>query len=279
MYAAAPSLTGTIILIAATDDSLAMSTPPTKKRKERTEDDMIIGTIHENAADQNIVPLTPPRQRMHTTMLPTPRSPRHTREDVVTLAIGPDEEELVAMGHHLARHSKFFQAALKKEWAEGRNRIVKMPEEDIESVKRYLDFLCDGEMPSKFIEELEDYAPDGGLYEELCELYVFGERVLDARLRNDIVREIIRLVSILAYKGHLPSDDCVATIYAGTPAGAPARRLMVDLHVHYGLLYCSKTLNQEYVVDVVNGFLQRAIEGDRSYDFRWRKPEAVDYLV
>jgi hypothetical protein len=70
----------------------------------------------------------------------TPSS-SYGKDDMITLLVGEDEEEMFAYGSYLSLYSGFFKAALKKEWAEGQTRTVKLPEEDPETVTFYFDFL------------------------------------------------------------------------------------------------------------------------------------------
>lgn len=70
----------------------------------------------------------------------------------------------------------------------------------------------------------------------LSKLYVLGERVLDTELQHAVIREIVRLSSLKDKTGTrwFPIGPTVTRIYDGTPAGSPARRLMVDTHTSQG---------------------------------------------
>lgn len=245
-----------------------MAEPPAKRRKESTEDEDSEDETLKNSADQNRLSLDSLREPI-----------RHTHNDLVTLLVGPEQTKLVAVGHLLTQNSEFFQTALKKEWEEGQTRVIKMPMEDATLVTQYLDFAYAAKLRSHCIEEPYDFEPDAGEYENLCELYLFGERVLDVNARNAIVTELIRLVDLLDAECHLPGNACIDTIYAGTPAGHPARRLMVDLQVYYRRADYSKDLDQEYLADVVNEFTQRARDGGRLYCLHHETLNADEYFV
>lgn len=156
-----------------------------------------------------------------------------TKADLVTLLVGHVEHELVTHGHRLAASSEFFRTALKRDWKEGQTRVVRLPEDDIGTVRYYLDFVLSGMLISHKVKCASDMWQKDNLVvvHRLCVLYVFGERVLDSVLRNAIVKELLRLAL-------LPEDNCTAwvpgwgsgkVIYGGTPAGSPMRRFMVDL--------------------------------------------------
>lgn len=164
-------------------------------------------------------------------------SAKYTRGEMATLVIGPDKHELAAYGHLLAKDSEFFEAALKKEWKEGQTRIINLPEEDIETVTHYLDFVHGQGLPTAAIMVWDELATSPHGYPALFELYLLGERVLDKAARNAIVTEIMRLIWVRNDNGDtwVPNHEAISFVYGATPESSPARRLLVDLHVKYGL--------------------------------------------
>jgi hypothetical protein len=80
---------------------------------------------------------------------PTPPS-NFGKDKMITLLVGTDEHELLVHEDYLARHSALFKAALKKEWAEGQTRTIKLPEETPDLVAFYLDFLYGKGLPTDF---------------------------------------------------------------------------------------------------------------------------------
>ena len=50
-------------------------------------------------------------------------------DDAVTLHVGPAEHVLLAHSSFIIRNSDLFTTALKKEWAEGQTRVIKLPEQ------------------------------------------------------------------------------------------------------------------------------------------------------
>lgn len=193
---------------------------------------------------------------------PTPA--KYTRGALVTLLIGPDEQELVVCGTPLAKSSEFFQAALKKEWKEGQMRTVKLPEEDTELITRYLDFVFGQSLPSMAVQSGNNLE-QSTTYKEVFELYTLGDRLLDASIRNAIVKETLRLVSLTGDEGHgfLPSRNCVALVYNDTPARSAARRLMVDVHIAYGLASTleKEKLPSEYMLDMAKAYSKKIENG------------------
>lgn len=68
--------------------------------------------------------------------------------NAVTLLVGLAQDSMLVNGNYLARSSDFFAACLKKGWAEGESRVVKLPEESISDVAYYLDFLYKAILPT-----------------------------------------------------------------------------------------------------------------------------------
>jgi hypothetical protein len=73
----------------------------------------------------------------------TPAEPLFSfrKDDLVTILVGPGEEEFAVHEHVVTRSSEFFKAAMKKEWTEGQARIIKLPEEThVQNFIHYLNF-------------------------------------------------------------------------------------------------------------------------------------------
>jgi hypothetical protein len=207
-----------------------MSEPPAKKRK-----------MESDGIPEKKSPTTSPSPEPDSVALkslPAPTPAQYTRGGLVTLLIRPEEQELVVHGHLLAKTSEFFEAALKKEWKEDQTRTVRLPEEDMETTAHYLDFVCGQGFPTKAIMRYEDIKEeDGEEYLLLARLYAFGQRVLDKAVRNAIIEEILRLVSLEDADGTnmVPYQESISVIYQCTSTTSPARRLLVDLHARYGI--------------------------------------------
>ncbi|KAK6443671.1 hypothetical protein LTR95_000498 [Oleoguttula sp. CCFEE 5521] len=133
----------------------------------------------------------------------------------------------------LRQRSSFFEAALSKSWLEKREGVVKLPDADPDTVRKYLHYLYRGNIviPST---SLAPGAKKG--YTILAKLYVLGEYVQDKQFRKAVLDEVITRIVEVGPNGarSYPPNDTVATIYSGTTAGSPARKLMVDCHVTMG---------------------------------------------
>lgn len=146
----------------------------------------------------------------------SPETPPHFNfdgDDAITLHVGPTEHVLVTHASFLARNSEFFKAALKKEWSEGKTRVIKLPEEQPHVVSHYLRYIYGERLP---IEMLSTnilsgiYLQPKDYFELLAELYVLGERLMDESIRTAVLKELLSL----AWRTG-PVKDAANVIYHG----------------------------------------------------------------
>jgi hypothetical protein len=225
-----------------------------------------------------------PEPESPTQVSPSPSTrPKYADGDMVILAIGSDKEKLHAHGHRLARTSQFFTTELKKERPEGQAHIVSLPEEDVNTVTRYLDFVYGEGLPTVHTIIYEDLDAYDDAYLQLFELYTFAERVLDTEVQHAIIKETLRLTVLQSSDGQnwLPDDRSISLVYQGTPANSPARRLLVDLHVSSGVTdnLTSDTCDLMYLADLARAFNTRVQDSEHTDEFRLRELNAWDYLV
>jgi hypothetical protein len=189
----------------------------------------------------------------------------------------------MAYGHRLARTSQFFTTELQKELPEGETRTIHLPEEQVDTVLRYLDFVCEEGLPTKYTTTYDALDAYEDAYSHLFELYTLGERVLDAEVQRAVVTETLWLSSLESSDGErwLPDDRAISVIYQGTPVDSPARRMLVDLQVSYGLAHSleSDTCDPTYLGDVARAFNQRVQFSEQTDDFRFHELNVDDYLV
>lgn len=216
-------------------------------------------------------------------------SQKYKADDLVTLLVGSEKQEkFVVHGYRLAESSEFFRTALKKEWEESQTRVIKLPEEDTEDTTNYLNFVFEGVLPTHAItngNEMRD--ADSYAHHVLCYLYAFGERRLDAKLRNAIIKEFIRLSSWPDDEGayYYPGWGAAVTAYETTPAESPLRRLLVDMLVAFGCpewlgtFDTDKEGHLEPLFDVVKEFSRRAENQQNPGEFRDKYLSAENYFV
>lgn len=265
-----------------------MAEPPAKRHKATANGDTADSDTAKEASQTS--PCSPGSDASSETPSLCPISTKYNVSDLVTLVVGPEKAKLIVHDHWLIKSSEFFRAALKKEWREGQTRIIKLEEEHVQEVAQYLDYLYEGELPTQKTVLIEQIAAeDWDEYNVLCNLYTLGERLVDIPMRNAIIRETVRLMSLADDdNGHswFPSWTTAAWLYENTTEGSPMRRLLVDMFVVSGLPEWLDNeedgiLNgsSELLIDVVKEFSRRAKEKQDPKDYRDVDLTAEDYLL
>lgn len=154
---------------------------------------------------------------------------------MIILVVGKQKDQLIVHADYLTLRSPFFEVALSAPWKEHQTRVIKLPEDDTATVGLYLDWVYRDRLPTH-----AQYSADqaSAVYLSLAKLYVFGERVLDVAIRNEIVEHVIDFTAGVdqgfpSYQ-YYPDAAAVEAIYEGTTEEPPMRRLLVDLYARHG---------------------------------------------
>jgi hypothetical protein len=203
-------------------------------------------------------------------------------QDLVTLLVGPDEQKFIIHESCIARNSDFFKAALKKEWAEGQTRTVKLPDEHcLDTVVHYLNFAYHGKLPTQDI--ITNFP--GGLcpdpYPSLAKIYVLGERMIDKAVQHAAIKEFIRLSSLKNKDNQrsFPGAQATTVLFEGTNANSPIRRLIVDFYVTYGTAsWAYDSHHRELLSDLAKELQIKVHAQTTVRDFHNRTLVAEDYF-
>lgn len=116
-------------------------------------------------------------------------------------------------------------------WVEREERLIRLPEDDPEIFATYVNLVYTNVVATSRNDPPEGRESVAEEYETLSKLYVLSEKLCDIPTKNATLEAIFVLRSKLdaAGKKWSPTAEAAATIYAGSPAGCPGRRLMVDM--------------------------------------------------
>ncbi|KAK3725222.1 hypothetical protein LTR37_000733 [Vermiconidia calcicola] len=149
----------------------------------------------------------------------------------VKIVVGSDGEGVSFYVHPaiLQKHSSFFEAALKKEWTSGPQRIVDLRDEDPGRFTLYAQWLYTGKLFTKL-------EPAMGGYKRHAQLYVLGEKLIDRTFLNRVMDAIISARREPGEDGkkYHPNASLSSIVYSGTPKCSPLRRFMVDCYARSG---------------------------------------------
>jgi hypothetical protein len=165
---------------------------------------------------------------------------------------------------------------------EGQTRIIKLPEDDLQTVTDYLTFTYSHDLPtSKVIKGSPQATVDER--ESLAKLYVLGERALDKCIRNAVVSEIVRISATPDENGRSGFMHTAASnvIFDGTPDGSPIRKLIVDTYVSRGneSWLQSDADHHALILEFARALLEKVISRQPYEEFRVNNIKAEDYFV
>jgi hypothetical protein len=136
--------------------------------------------------------------------------------DMVTVLVG--NRTFHVHENVLNASSQFFRNALKPKWRVERGKPIDLSDAKPNLFIQYSQWLYSGNLPS--IAELPTRECK---FSPLCELYILGERLIDAAFQNSLIDGMI-----VTSQHSSPSLEAIRIIYGGTAAGSPARKLLVD---------------------------------------------------
>lgn len=187
------------------------------------------------------------------------------------VVVGAEKQCFYIHPSALAARSKFFEAALKKEWRPNNEQPVELPEDDPDSFNIYLRWLYFGNValqPTGLSVLLDSDLS----YLSLAKLYSLGEKLLDTYFQDCVINAMV-----LRSRNEANSNQCsypghpaIQTIYRGTPSTSPARRLLVDIWAGLGeetwILHGVKDqseVNHEFIIDLSKALLKNRVVLDK----------------
>jgi hypothetical protein len=156
-------------------------------------------------------------------------------DDLVRIEVGTGDElrSFTVHGAFLTPRSLFFKKALSGAWKEAEERVIKLPEDSNDTFELYLQVIY-GQPISVEPDPVPENYKGSSERLELAKLYVFAEKVQDARTKNVVTKAFLNSVWKLhkCGKWSSPHHDCVNVVYRGTAPGSPMRRLIVDIFAY-----------------------------------------------
>nr|OQO18002.1 hypothetical protein B0A51_12891 [Rachicladosporium sp. CCFEE 5018] len=165
--------------------------------------------------------------------------------EICKVTVGADADTAVLSAHEevLRAKSKFFEAALSKQWQEAKKGVIKLPDVTPDTMRRWLHHAYGGHLltgggpiPTYNDDDDGKSSKAAVLREEyplLGRLYVLGQYLQDKSFRICVLHRLIILVCA-AGKKWVPGPSTINIVYEGTAAASPARQLLVACWVSQG---------------------------------------------
>ncbi|KAK4626946.1 hypothetical protein CLAFUW4_05214 [Fulvia fulva] len=141
---------------------------------------------------------------------------------IVLFKVGADAPRDFAIHESLvAENSTFVRTAWSKDFKEAKDRIIALPNDEPAVFQLYQDWLYDRKV----------YTQAGSTdYKLLINAYIFGERMLDVRFKNAVIRDITRVLRTTS----LFDLTLTNLIYDNTPTDSKLRKLLRDIYAWLG---------------------------------------------
>lgn len=151
---------------------------------------------------------------------------RYCFDDDFTVLVGQDEVRFVIHEDVFRDQSEFFRAACSRDFKEGKEKVIRMPEADPETFRSYMQWAYRGEivvMNSQEIAEPNDQS--SRLQRRLGELFTLASFLGDLQLKNSVTDKII---SVLKCNSSELAAPLVTHLYEHTPDECKLRRYILD---------------------------------------------------
>ncbi|KAK0257083.1 hypothetical protein LTS09_007988 [Friedmanniomyces endolithicus] len=157
--------------------------------------------------------------------LPTSSQARSEFDDVGS---GDAKQSFYVHGEWLTTYSEFFAAAMRKEWKEGQERVVPLPEDEPEIFKILASFLYTGIINSVKADDRDGDEGKDREYQRLMFAWFLGNKLLCIAFQNAVIDALIE--KLMENPGH-PPLDLHREAYSITVGSCGMRRLVVDVAV------------------------------------------------
>lgn len=153
---------------------------------------------------------------------------------MVTVLVGKGREKHIVHEQVLCERSPFFAAAFDKEWKEGQERTIPLPDDDPEAFALYLQWIYRGKIFSRRPPCESPFR--SGKLDLLIDCYIFGEKVQDDGYKDAVLDSLLACTSTKDEERErwFPTGQSVQRAYQKTPSGWPLRKLLVDMHNRSG---------------------------------------------
>lgn len=163
--------------------------------------------------------------------------------ETITVLVGSDDDQRQFTVHKnlICAGSKFFNAACSKLWAEGKARILRLPQANAEAFQAYIVWIYAGKITV-------NKSTSGQEFRQTVELYLLGDVLDDLHLRNEAMRTLVEKGR--EWKFH-PPPDLMNRIWDLTAPESQLRKMIVDKTIMRLDRACTSQ-----VVDYPRGLLQ-----------------------
>ncbi|KAK5679373.1 hypothetical protein LTS10_008188 [Elasticomyces elasticus] len=179
--------------------------------------------------------------------------------DLITVLVGPSEVRFTVHRDHISSKSPFFQAACGRDWIEGQEKLVRLPEQDAEAFAVYLRWVYADTLDMTALSVSD--SPYHPTFLNFSKLWMLAHYLQDEALCNLAIDALIKKWVDPREGRGAPSVTTVAFVFDHTVPDSPLGKLFLDgiaaeMSVKYLREYRS-SLPLVVIEDMATRFVQR----------------------
>lgn len=149
-------------------------------------------------------------------------------DNVVTVLVGQEEKPFILHQDLVCAKSKFFKAACSKQWLEGQDRVVQLPEIEAATFRWYSLWVYSDKLEGPTFTVESDSTERAAERESIVKLYLLGDSLDDVGLRNK-TNEL--LFKTMRTQRKLIDPEIINLAWESTLPKCPLRKMLIDVHV------------------------------------------------
>ncbi|KAK3707249.1 hypothetical protein LTR37_012250 [Vermiconidia calcicola] len=124
------------------------------------------------------------------TQPPTKRFKPDYSNNLITVLVGSAEKEFLVHQATICRNSPFFEAACSREWKEGQDRVVRLPEVEVQAFDVYVHWAYTGEIDMSLMPEPKGTRRPPS-YLDLGKIWCLAHYLQNDQLCNSVIDRIL----------------------------------------------------------------------------------------
>ncbi|KAK5728055.1 hypothetical protein LTR17_012252 [Elasticomyces elasticus] len=145
--------------------------------------------------------------------------------DLITVLVGAEESRFIVHKDAICAKSPFFNAACGREWIEGQEKTVRLPEQDAGAFKVYLRWVYSDTLNMALMEEPPGYVVIPSFL-NLTKAWLLSTYLQDDALCNKLID--LQLAKYQASGSGVVSKSTLDYVFEHTPAESHIARLFLD---------------------------------------------------
>lgn len=195
------------------------------------------------------------------------------------VGIGDLQETFFVHEDIICERSKFFKAACSKDWLENQDKTVKLPEQEVETFRMYVETVYTEKVDyvalAQFLAAMngkarkrtsEDETQDTAAYLGLCKLWIAADFLGDSKVRNDIIDCVICMTP----KTEGLTWEAIFFIASKTAVQAGLHRWLID--------FLGRNIDSYQLGDFLNGLPAQSIQQLLEWFAEHKNPSLVGYV-